>query len=107
MRKTFDETYSRGKELGKGGYSVVFEVIHKASGARYAAKEIIKAGLKSEDEVGLRQEIEILRELSHPHIIQFHDFFDEKAGFLELELTFILRLTSFSVGSLLCGAGAA
>jgi serine/threonine protein kinase len=62
-------------------------VTEKSTGKRYAAKEIIKAGLKKEDEVGLYQEIEILKELRHDHIIRFHGFFEEaERFFVVLEL---------------------
>lgn len=76
--KVFSNRYKKGKELGKGGFSVVYEVIDKTTKKRHAAKEIIKASLKPEDEIGLKQEIDILQSLNHPHIVKFVDFFDEK-----------------------------
>ena len=75
--KTFKGKYKLGKVLGKGGYSIVYECTNKQTKVRYAVKQIVRANLKEEDEIGLRQEIEILRELKHPHIIQFFDFFED------------------------------
>ena len=74
---TYQSMYKKGKELGKGGYSTVYEVINKQTNRRYASKEIIKAKLKPDDEIGLKQEIEIMKNLNHKNIVKFIDFFDD------------------------------
>jgi serine/threonine protein kinase len=80
-QNTFESKYSKGKELGKGGYSTVYEVTSKKNGQRYAVKEILKSSLKKEDEIGLHQEIDILKSLNHVHIVQFNGFYEEKVKY--------------------------
>ena len=69
--QTFKDKYSKGQQLGKGGYSIVYEVTNKTTGHKYAVKEVTRASLKQGDEELLRQEIEIMQSLQHPHIVRF------------------------------------
>jgi len=64
--------------LGKGGYSVVFEATNKQTNIKYAVKEITRANMKREDEVALRQEIEILGAMNHHHVVKLVDFYEDK-----------------------------
>lgn len=50
---------------------------HKQSGETYAIKIVTKAKLTQEDEDALKDEIDVLTELQHPHIIRLYDVFDE------------------------------
>lgn len=40
-------------------------------------KIIQKAKFSMKETESLMKEVEFLREISHPHIIKFHDFFDD------------------------------
>lgn len=42
-----------------------------------AVKIIQKAKFSMKETESLMKEVEFLREISHPHIIKFHDFFDD------------------------------
>lgn len=76
--KTFDSVYKRGKTLGEGAFSVVIEASDKSTGESYAVKVVTKSKLTKEDEIALKDEIQVLRELQHPHIIRLYDVFEEK-----------------------------
>lgn len=75
--KQFNELYKLGKPLGEGAFSVVKEGTHKGSQKSFAIKIVTKAKLTHEDEVALQDEISILKELKHEHIIRLYDVFDE------------------------------
>jgi serine/threonine protein kinase len=65
--------------LGEGAFSVVIEATKKGTAESYAVKVVTKAKLTREDEIALVDEINILTELKHKHIIRLYDVFDEKA----------------------------
>jgi len=79
--KSYDQLFRTGKDLGEGAFSKVKEGIHKQSGRTYAVKIVIKAKLTQEDEVALKEEISVLRELKHNHIMRLYDVFDERQYF--------------------------
>lgn len=81
--KRFNELYKLGKELGAGAFSVVKEGSHKQSGESFAIKIVTKDKLSEEDEIALKDEIGVLKELKHSNIIRLYDVFDEK-GFYYL-----------------------
>lgn len=78
-KPTFDMTYLRGKKLGEGAFSVVIEATKKDTSASYAVKVVTKAKLTKEDEVALIDEIHVLNELKHKHIIRLYAVFEETA----------------------------
>mmetsp|Transcript_10832 Transcript_10832/g.32067 ORF Transcript_10832/g.32067 Transcript_10832/m.32067 type:complete len:478 (-) Transcript_10832:534-1967(-) len=73
----FEEVYNLGKELGSGAFSVVKEGTHKRSGEKFAIKVVTKAKLTREDELALLDEISILKDLRHRHIIRLSDVYDD------------------------------
>jgi len=75
--KKFDSDYKRGKTLGEGAFSVVIEATKKETNDSYAVKVVTKSKLNAEDEVALKDEIQVLNELKHPHIICLYDVFEE------------------------------
>jgi serine/threonine protein kinase len=56
--------------LGKGTFSIVYEVLELKSGERLAAKEI-KIAKSSDKVMDIDTEAEILRQLDHPNIIKY------------------------------------
>jgi calcium-dependent protein kinase len=64
------------KELGHGHYGVVRKCMHRESGAWYAIKSIRKSKV-SKIEV-LKREIEILKEVKHPHIIELTEVYEDE-----------------------------
>lgn len=75
--KTFNSIFDRGGKLGEGAFSVVIEAKEKDSGESYAIKIVTKSKLSLEDEVALKDEIQVLRELKHENIIRLYGVFDE------------------------------
>ena len=66
-----------GLQLGEGAFSVVKDGQHKQAGKSFAIKIVTKAKLTHEDEEALKDEIDVLKELQHQHIIRLYDVFDE------------------------------
>ena len=64
------------KELGHGHYGVVRKCMHRESCNWYAIKSIRKAKV-SKIEV-LKREIEILKEVKHPHIIELIEVYEDE-----------------------------
>lgn len=77
-RKSFARTYTTGKSLGVGAYSVVKECTHRKTKVVYAAKDVLKSKLSVDDDVALKDEIEILQTLQHDNIIHLKDHFEER-----------------------------
>lgn len=51
---------------------------HRQTGDSFAIKIVTKAKLSHEDEVALKDEIAVLKELDHPNIIRLYDVFEER-----------------------------
>jgi len=76
--KNFDECYTIGRELGRGAFSVVYEVKRKdGTGDKLAAKLINKKTVK-QDLARLQIEIDILKSVDHPAIIKLFEVFDSE-----------------------------
>jgi len=69
------------KELGHGHYGIVRKCMDRDTNQWYAIKSIRKAKVKKIEV--LKREIEILKEVKHPHIIELVDVFED-AKFLHL-----------------------
>jgi len=82
-----EDFYELGKEIGRGGFSVVIEGTDKATNKNYAIKCIKKATVEGEDIKLLRREIKIMKKVDHPNILKLFEVFeDEDEFFLVMEL---------------------
>ncbi|OHT06747.1 Serine/threonine-protein kinase Aurora-3 [Tritrichomonas foetus] len=63
--------YSLEKEIGRGGYSVVYLIVSQKYNTKFVAKKILKQAGKTYSE----SEIDILLRLSHTNIIRFYESF--------------------------------
>ena len=78
----FDELYRLKGVLGTGAFSTVREGFHKSSNqVSFAIKCINRKKLSEEDEAALLDEVSILKEMNHAHIIRIFDFFVEPATY--------------------------
>ena len=68
------DKYTIEKELGKGAFSVVHACTRKEDNKKLAVKIVKKEKLKSQDD--LTYEIEILKQLDHPHVLTLIDTVD-------------------------------
>lgn len=75
--KHFNDVYKIGKKLGEGAFSVVKEGEHRTTHKSFAIKIVTKAKLSKEDEVALKDEIDVLKDFDHKHIIRLYDVFEE------------------------------
>ncbi|EWM22378.1 myosin light chain kinase [Nannochloropsis gaditana] len=84
---SFDKDYTLGKELGSGAYAVVYECTNKATGRKAAVKIVDRSKLSGEDDEALKQEVAILRDMKHGHVVQLFDFYkDRQKYYLVLEI---------------------
>ncbi|GAB6029508.1 hypothetical protein CHUAL_005262 [Chamberlinius hualienensis] len=78
--------YDLQEELGRGKFGTVFRCNEKHSGKTLAAKFI--STMRSEDRKDVEREVEIMKCLQHPRLLQLYDAFDDgkKEMCLVLEL---------------------
>jgi hypothetical protein len=90
----FEELYKLKGVLGTGAFSTVREGQHRTStDITYAVKCVNRKKLSEEDEAALLDEVAILKEMKHPHIIRLYDFF-------VTPLTYYLVMEKMSGGEL-------
>ena len=75
---SFEAKYQMGKEIGRGGFSVVYEATNKETGSVVAVKVIDKKKQDDEQLVLLQREISIMKKLDHPNIVKLYDVYDEE-----------------------------
>eukprot|EP01006_Ploeotia_vitrea_P016000 TRINITY_DN46439_c0_g1_i1.p1 TRINITY_DN46439_c0_g1~~TRINITY_DN46439_c0_g1_i1.p1 ORF type:complete len:371 (+),score=-14.88 TRINITY_DN46439_c0_g1_i1:60-1172(+) len=80
---TFNARYTLGDVLGEGAFSVVKLATSKVTkNQKVAVKIVSKQGLSEVDELSLKQEVAILKDLKHPNIVHQVDFFETDSQFL-------------------------
>ena len=62
--------FRRGKEIGKGSFATVYLAQHRKKKSYAAVKAVQMAKLSKKLKENLATEIEILKGLKHPHIVQ-------------------------------------
>ena len=72
-----ESKYTIGKEIGRGGFSIVYDGTSKATGQKVAIKVIDKKKQDGEQLVLLQREIDIMKRLKHPNIVALYDVFDD------------------------------
>mmetsp|Transcript_6131 Transcript_6131/g.9350 ORF Transcript_6131/g.9350 Transcript_6131/m.9350 type:complete len:298 (+) Transcript_6131:2864-3757(+) len=72
------EKYDILKKLGEGGFGKVFLAKLKATGKQYVVKQIDGSAL--DDKKGAMKEIDFLSKFSHPNIIGYKEWFEQKKG---------------------------
>lgn len=74
-----EKDYSVGEVVGSGAFATVRRVVSKVSGQLRALKIIKKQ--KGQDSARMYLEVEILKKLIHPNIMQIFEFFEDKKNF--------------------------
>jgi len=67
------ENYELIGHIGKGSFGLVSKVRRKADGRIYVWKELDYGKMSEKEKQQLVAEVNILRELSHPNIVQYYD----------------------------------
>mmetsp|Transcript_12131 Transcript_12131/g.10757 ORF Transcript_12131/g.10757 Transcript_12131/m.10757 type:complete len:86 (-) Transcript_12131:722-979(-) len=70
--------YKIEDELGAGSFGIVKLATNKSTGEEVAIKIIDRSGLQEDDEVALRNEVQILSDLDHPNVVKMIEVFDEE-----------------------------
>lgn len=70
--------YEIVSQIGKGGYSKVFEVRNKTTNAIRACKYISKAKMNEKTLKRTLREINMLKKLDHPNIIKLYEVYESK-----------------------------
>eukprot|EP01084_Bolivina_argentea_P283652 485866_1 len=70
--------YSIGSKIGTGNYYVLRRCKRKSDGGLVAIKIITKKNLETEDLQGIDNEINMLRQLTHPNIGNLHDIYESR-----------------------------
>lgn len=79
--------YTFGKEIGRGGFSVVVEGAKKGTEEKYAIKCIKKSSIEGDDIKLLTREIQIMKNVRHDNILKLFEVFeDDDQFFLVMEL---------------------
>ena len=74
--------FEKDKEIGKGGFGLVWKVIHKKTQKVYCIKVIEKEGIiKQKLEAQMNREIEIMYILNHPHCLRLKNHFEDDQNF--------------------------
>lgn len=76
-RKIYTLIHTHTWQLGEGAFSVVIEATKRSTNDHYAVKVVTKSKLTKEDEIALKDEIDVLNELKHEHIIRLYDVYKE------------------------------
>lgn len=70
------------RTLGKGSFGKVKEALHVISGEKIAIKILEKDKIKKEEDLmRVRREIEILKRVRHPNIIQLYEVIETSKYF--------------------------
>lgn len=78
--------YTIDKEIGRGGFSVVYRAIENSTKSPFAVKVIEKTHLL-EDIKLLKREIEIMKKVDHLNVLKLHEIYEEsKKVFIVMEL---------------------
>ena len=64
-------------ELGRGSYGIVYKVQSLRDSQVYVLKKICMKHMKPKHQAAALKEVQILRTISHPHIIRYHTSFVE------------------------------
>jgi len=87
LNEPIEEKYDLGKEMGKGGFSVVYQAERKKDGKEFAVKCIKKKMVEGDDIKLLRREIQIMKKLAHPNILKLYEVYeDDEQFYLVMEL---------------------
>jgi len=79
--------YELGKEIGRGGFSIVKEAVQKSTGKKFAIKCVKKTLVEGDDIKLLRREIHIMKNVDHPNILKLFEVYEsDEEFFLVMEL---------------------
>ena len=72
-RVNIHDTYAIREKLGEGAFAIVKKAIHRTTNETYAIKIVNRSSLNKDIEAALKDEIMILRNLEHEHIMKLEN----------------------------------
>jgi calcium-dependent protein kinase len=75
-----ESKYKVLETIGKGSYGEVKKILHKTTNELRAMKIIRKEDMSKESLETLMGEINILKQLDHPHIVKIYEFYQDKVN---------------------------
>jgi len=78
--ETFEDKYEKGKEIGRGAFSIVYKGIRKSDNSEIAIKVVNKVGQSADVIKLLRREISVMKKLQHPGIVSLYDVFEDDSS---------------------------
>ena len=79
--KGFRDQYKVGKVIGKGAFGEVRLITHRVSGNIRAVKILKKTNLDEGEKERILNEINILKAIDHPGIVNMYEFFEDSSRF--------------------------
>lgn len=81
------ENYNLIEKIGKGSYGKIFKAQRKRDGLVLALKRIDVANLSAPEQTDTLNEVSLMAQLEHEHIVRFYDaFMEDNAIFIAMEL---------------------
>lgn len=75
---SFESVYSLENEIGIGAFSSVYKCVRNIDSKEFAVKIIDKSHFNENDKLNLKNELSILKLVSHPNIIHMDGFYESK-----------------------------
>lgn len=69
----FDDRYELLRSVGAGAFGQVYLARRREDDARVAVKKVELAGMDADARADTRNEVEVLRRLSHPNVVRYHE----------------------------------
>jgi Ca2+-binding EF-hand superfamily protein len=87
--RPFSEKYTLENVLGEGSFSVVRKAKRNSDGAVFAVKCIQRSQLSALETANLQREIDIMRDMHHPHVVGLVDVFENEKDTIYLVQDFV------------------
>lgn len=84
MEEQYKHDYEEIQCIGRGNFGSAYLVRHRGENQRYIAKKVMLAGLKNKEKEGAMLEVNLLKDLDHPHIVSY------KQSYFTLDLLIII-----------------
>ncbi|KAF3481842.1 serine/threonine protein kinase [Arthroderma uncinatum] len=83
--------YNVTGQIGKGAFATVYKLATKNDGAVFACKELDKRRLMKNNVLDHKvdSEMRIMKDLDHPNIVRFHDYFDLNNRWIYIVMEYI------------------
>lgn len=88
----FSELYTVDQQIASGTFSIVFTGTNKQTNAKCAIKRVPMNNLSTKQLKAFDRQLELLRELNHPHVVKLIHCFKERSDMYII--TELVRCTS-------------